>query len=361
MARNYFLRANTCEGLVNLWSCRLDTAEKIYLLNGEGKRLKNKIISQIGGSLAAENEIEYILSPFDTSDTDAALLNGGKIAVLDAGCLDKNAELPHSDRVRSIELSDCIRAGLAEEEIRELHTELEAEAAMLYADYAEAKKIHDKWEKIYISNMKLFRLNSFCEHTLKRLFDGSRREAAAESRFGFFGASAPEGTVCFTEELTETIGRRYFIKGRPGTGKSTFLKKIAHEAKRRGFDTEVYYCSFDPKSLDMVLVPELDFCVFDSTAPHELFPTSERDYILDFYAEAGLEGADEKYAAELEAIRLEYAEKMSGGVKHLAAVRSIKRKIDEIYAELTDFEYAEAVIRDIIEDIKEPYGGLLLR
>ena len=50
------------------------------------------------------------------------------------------------------------------------------------------------------------------------------------------------------------------------------MKRIAAAAQENGFDVEFYRCSLDPNSCDMVLIRELGFCVFDSTAPHEYFP-----------------------------------------------------------------------------------------
>ena len=62
------------------------------------------------------------------------------------------------------------------------------------------------------------------------------------------------------------------------------LKKLAKAAEEKGFEVEVYHCGFDPNSLDMVIVRELGFAIFDSTAPHEYFPSREGDEIIDMYA-----------------------------------------------------------------------------
>ena len=72
------------------------------------------------------------------------------------------------------------------------------------------------------------------------------------------------------DELTENLRKRYFIKGRPGTGKSTFLKKLSKSLKDGGFDVEEYYCSFDKESLDMVVSRELSFTVFELSDKGEL-------------------------------------------------------------------------------------------
>ena len=82
-----------------------------------------------------------------------------------------------------------------------------------------------------------------------------RQEAAYVERF--FGAATVDGSFDYIQNLTQTLSRRYFLKGRPGTGKSTFLKKIAAQARKLGYDTEAYRCALDPNSFDMVVVREL--------------------------------------------------------------------------------------------------------
>ena len=99
------------------------------------------------------------------------------------------------------------------------------------------------------------------------------------------------------------------------------MKNLWRSANERGFDTEIYYCSFDPNSLDMVVIRELSVCVFDSTAPHEKFPASEKDEILDFYIESGLCGTDEKYAAQLLGISKAYSTKVSEGLEFLKRIK----------------------------------------
>ena len=43
----------------------------------------------------------------------------------------------------------------------------------------------------------------------------------------------------------------------------------------------------------MVIVRELGFAIFDSTAPHEYFPSREGDEIIDMYALIVTPGTDE--------------------------------------------------------------------
>lgn len=90
----------------------------------------------------------------------------------------------------------------------------------------------------------------------------------------FLGANTPQGFTSLFGELFNPYrdGRAYIIKGGPGTGKSSFMKKVAAAATQKGYDTELIYCSSDPKSLDGLIIPSLSFCMADGTAPHVIEP-----------------------------------------------------------------------------------------
>ena len=197
--------------------------------------------------------------------------------------------------------------------------------------YQSAKSIHDQQEKIYIHHMDFEKADRLAEETTERLW-GGRRSGHREHRTDrFFGASTVKGSVNYIPDIIRDIPTRFYIKGRPGTGKSTFLKKIVRDALSRGFDTEVYHCSFDPDSLDMVAVRELGLCLFDSTAPHEYFPTLAGEETIDLYKQCVTPGTDEKYAGELNELETVYKEKLAVGSEYL---RKAKEAYDRFEASL---------------------------
>ena len=63
-----------------------------------------------------------------------------------------------------------------------------------------------------------------------------------------------------------------YIKGGPGTGKSTFMKCIADHFRNNGEDVDCFWCSSDPESLDAVLLRERRIAFMDGTNPHTMDP-----------------------------------------------------------------------------------------
>ena len=101
----------------------------------------------------------------------------------------------------------------------------------------------------------------------------------------FPGAMGPEGFIsCFDHLMPETKLRRLLIlKGGPGVGKSTFMRRIHALLSSQGEETILYFCSGDPDSLDAVAAPEAGVLILDGTAPHIVDPVipGARDSLIN--------------------------------------------------------------------------------
>ena len=157
--------------------------------------------------------------------------------------------------------------------------------------------------------MDFEKANQLTDSLLTSFFGEVTLNKPSKVQHRFLGAATPVGAVDFVPNLTEDVPKRYFIKGRPGSGKSTMLKKIVAEGEKRGFDIEVYHCGFDPNSLDMIIIRELGIAIFDSTAPHEYFRSRDSDEIIELYGTIIAEGTDEKFAEPIRECTVKYREK----------------------------------------------------
>lgn len=86
----------------------------------------------------------------------------------------------------------------------------------------------------------------------------------------FLGANAPGGFYSLYSELLPPEGARaiYILKGGPGCGKSTLMRRVGARMEETGVETEYILCSGDPDSLDGLVLPQLRTAIVDGTAPH---------------------------------------------------------------------------------------------
>ncbi|GEM03982.1 hypothetical protein HMI01_09700 [Halolactibacillus miurensis] len=193
--------------------------------------------------------------------------------------------------------------------------------------------LHDDLEAIYQQATDFNLLNQFvttfiAEHIPPRTDLEKSGQPITFHRF--LGSTTAYGTIDFIPKLTENVSRRYFIKGRAGTGKSTALKKVAQAARSEGYQTEVYHCGFDPDSLDMVIIRELDLAIFDSTLPHEHFPTREGDELIDLYGTFIKNTIDDDYASEIAELNNKINEETKKAIKLLQQDEQQKKQQEDL-------------------------------
>lgn len=95
-----------------------------------------------------------------------------------------------------------------------------------------------------------------------------------KERHLFPGGNSSKGFYSFYRYiLTQEDAKRILcIKGGPGTGKSSLMKKVGAHFQAKGYTIEYHHCSSDNESLDAVVVKELKIALLDGTSPHIVDP-----------------------------------------------------------------------------------------
>lgn len=88
----------------------------------------------------------------------------------------------------------------------------------------------------------------------------------------------PGGNTCYgfysfyDNMVSPEVERKIILKGGPGVGKSSFMKKTGEDFLAQGYDIDYYWCSSDNESLDGVVIGKQQICILDGTAPHVVDP-----------------------------------------------------------------------------------------
>lgn len=346
----YYAAANSCSGYVTHFGEYIKTGQKIIVLKNASRLIKNMLFKDLEKQLnIAKLDYETIISTGYAREIGAVIVPETKLVVADETYFGKDVpegafiyDFAECCETKDKHFLNLNTATLEENDIYNAMTE----------HMKNAKEIHDKWEEIYIKNIDFDKLNRATDELISEIFSnvgGSIEAQNAKNVNRFFGTLLPSGGKNYIDELTADLKKRIFIKGRPGTGKSTMLKKIRTEANRRGFDTETYFCSFDTQSLDMVVIREIGICVFDSTAPHEMFPTRSGDSVFDVYEKAVAGGTDEKYAQELEEIQKRYNAEMHIAKQYLHSAHEAAARREIEFNSTLSQERLNNVIKESIE------------
>lgn len=90
----------------------------------------------------------------------------------------------------------------------------------------------------------------------------------------FLGANSGQGFQNLFDRFlrAENHYDLLILKGGPGCGKSTMMRRIGAALEERGEQVEYLHCSGDPDSLDGVYIPRIQTGLVDGTAPHVLEP-----------------------------------------------------------------------------------------
>jgi len=176
-----------------------------------------------------------------------------------------------------------------------------------------------------------------------------------QTREYYAAANSFSGFRSFFDEVFErkNFERIFILKGGPGTGKSTLMKKTLQKFSEMGFACDAIYCSSDPESLDGIII-DGKVAVIDGTAPHE---TDTRlpgaaDEIINL-GESWSSEILSKKRKEIEELNKIKKQNYSSAYKYLAFSGNIHDYKLELIKKCFDFKSAENFISALVKSYKE--------
>ena len=164
----------------------------------------------------------------------------------------------------------------------------------------------------------------------------------------FLSANSADGFINNFKDsyLLKENMKAYLIKGGPGTGKSSFMKKIGILASANKCDSELIVCSSDTSSLDGIILKDKGIVILDATAPHVVEPSfvGVKEHILNFgsYWNSDILDKNKREIIELTNRNKELHKRASGFITALGHVMRNNMKISLIAADIDKtFSYAE--------------------
>lgn len=352
----YLASANTAVGFVSYFDNVIKNSERVYILKGGPGCGKSTFIKKIGNDLLNYGfDVDFIYCGADSSSLDGIFVNEIQVAIVD-GTAPHVIEPKYPGAIeRLLDFGDFWDIDYLRKEkdnIKHYIDEIAKEYDKFYQHLKNAKNIHDRWENEYLLGMNFNKATEITNEIIHEIIrTKTNKNAIGKELHRFAGAMTPQGQLCFYENLTESIKNLYIVKGRPGTGKSTMSKKIGKSAMEAGYDVEYYHCAFDPNSIDMIIIPELNFAILDGTAPHVFDPIND-DKLVDMF-----ECIDTKIVREeddpIKGIQIEYADEMKDAKVIYSRIKNLHDKLEKYYVDATDFNEVDALRNRITKTLKD--------
>lgn len=327
--------ALTGQGEKHVFNDLMNEAKEVIFIKGPLGFNTSELLKEIGYfALQQGHDVELFLDPLFYNCISATYVKG-------KDCLYIQSTLPllepvlYGTKHKVLSFYDCLdeeKMSRNGEEYTKHLAEAESWRTEMFSMVGKALKIHDDWEVEMRRFMDWDGLDKQNEQLLKGLFNELKLNKSATVTHRILGTLTPTGAQDTVQSITKNLARRLFIKGFPGTGKSSLIKKLKDEAIARGFDAQIVWCGLDSSSVDMLVIPELSFCIFDSTEPHQYFPDKGRagDELYDIAKFCHLTEAAEN---SVEDISKSYREHMNQAIeyakKYADATRLARELIDD--------------------------------
>ena len=260
--RQLYPGGNTCYGFYSFYDQIIPPdARRIMIIKGGPGVGKSSFMRSIAEEMGQRGfDAELLQCSSDNGSLDGVVFPQIQVAMIDGtaphivdpknpGCVDEIIHLGdfwHEEGMLR-----------GKEAVLTLNQEVGRLFARAYRFLRAAKEIREAQVQLSQAGFDAGRANILAEMLIEEFLGGKPVALTpGGSRRLFASAITPMGPDNHLETVFGRAKKLTVIKGRPGSGRSTLLGKVARAAVERGLAAEEYYCGFDPQRLEHLLLPE---------------------------------------------------------------------------------------------------------
>lgn len=283
--KHYYAGGNTANGFHSFFAHVFDPNEldHLYILKGGPGVGKSSFMKKLGAKMQENGHfVEYIHCSSDNDSLDGIKIPDLKIAFVDGTAphtLDPS--LPGAvDEIMNLgEFLDSKQLEKHKHQIVQINQSKSRLYKSAYRYLQAAGIISDEINSLYDQFINLNKFNAMCSEATEKLFQNyALLKKTPKTKKLFSEAYTANGYISHTKSLCQSK-RMWAVIGENTNYTSEFLKKIAEEATKKGYSTELYCMPLKPDKIQHVIIPEMNLAVVSS----ESYTTNGFEEVFDIH------------------------------------------------------------------------------
>ncbi|HBW34670.1 PRK06851 family protein [Desulfosporosinus sp. BICA1-9] len=354
--KKMFPGAVTSQGFYSYYQYMIEqSANHIFVIKGGPGVGKSSFMKKIGQAMLEQGyDLEYHCCSSDNGSIDGIVIPQLNVALLD-GTAPHVVDPKNPGAVDEIiNLGDYWNEEMlkqSREEIKNCNLKVSSYFQRAYFALKEAKIALDEW-KYYISSYQNW--NQINQLTLKierEIFKITPKNGGNQ-RHLFAWAHTPQGKTEFIDTLVKGTETLYTLIGQPGTGKSTFLARIAERAITFGLDVEYYHNTLNPEQLDLIILPDLRIALVINAEPYAYSPNYSGTIItLDFEQSLNSDQFMKECGEEIADCRIRVNQHIARALGHSKKAKATHDLLETYYVPAMNFLGIEVKYKSVLERI----------
>jgi|SRR5680860_104201 len=354
--KKMFPGAVTSQGFYSFYQYMIQqNANHIFVLKGGPGVGKSTFMKKIGQIMFDRGyDIEYHCCSSDNGSIDGVVIPNLKIALLDGTAphiVDPKNPGAVDEIVNLGEYWNEAMIKQFKQEILSCNSKVSGYFQRAYFALQEAQIALEEWRYYTKSYQDWTTINQMTLLIEKEIFTTALKRIGNE-RHLFAWAHTPQGKIEYIDTLLQDTNRLYMLIGQPGSGKSTFLARIAQRASTYGFDVQYYHNTLDPAKLDLIILPDLRIAFVINSEPYCYTPNyHEKIIILDFEQSLNTTQLMEDCGEEIRDCQIRVNQHILRARKNSEKAKATHDLLETYYVPAMNFSEIETKLNSILERI----------